>query len=182
MKIRLLALALLAGCGSFKEARLADLSNPAPCPNVFVLDDAARRIDFAGEPGLDTVAWSAELLDVRSSCRYAEDSPIRAELEIDIAVGRGPAAAGETVDVTYFVAVTRTNRDLIGKEEFTVPVTIKEGGRAVVTLTEAVNGIVIPRANSNIAGTNFEIAVGFSLDREQLLFNRSGRSLKFPEL
>ncbi|MBB4657808.1 hypothetical protein [Parvularcula dongshanensis] len=178
----LLTLLLLAGCSSLRESRRrAEQANPAPCPNVFVLDDAARIIEFDGEPSLDTVAWTGEVRDVRTNCRYVEDTPISAEIEIDFALGRGPAASGYQHELQYFVAVTRTNRDLIEKSEFTLPVTFREG-RATVTLTDEVDGIVIPRANADTAGTNFEIAVGFVLTRDQLLYNRSGDSLKFPEL
>lgn len=175
----------LASCASLgdalEEAAMADQANPAPCPNVFVLDDAARLIEFAGDPALETVAFTAEVRDVRSACRYVEDSPIRATVEMDLAVGRGPAADGETFPLTYFVAVTRTNRDLIAKEEFTVPVTFR-GDTAVVSFTEDIDEIEIPRKGEQTSGINFEIAVGLSLSREQLIYNRSGRSLKFPEL
>ena len=181
----LVALTALAGCGSvgdaLEEARANSAANPAPCPNAFALDEAARMIVFDGEPSLEAVAWSAEVTDVRTSCRYTTDRPIEARVEMDFAVGKGPAASGDTLDVTYFVAVTRRDKDLIAKEEFTVPVTVRDG-LATVELTEKIREIVIPRAGENTSGTNFEIAVGFSLSREQLLYNRSGRSLKFPEL
>lgn len=177
----------LAACGSLgdsvKEARANSAANPAPCPNAFALDEAARMIVFDGEPALGTVAWSGEVTDVRTSCRYTTDKPIEAQVEMDFAVGRGPAATGETFDVTYFVAVTRRDKDLIAKREYTVPVTVSaEGGIATVSFTQSVRDITIPRAGPNTSGTNFEIAVGFALSREQLLYNRSGRSLKFPEL
>ena len=186
MLLRLALLALpLAACAAVGEAlenaAAADEANPAPCPNVFVLDDASRLVDFRGEPSLDTVAFSAEVRDVRTACRYSEDRPIRATVELDLAVGRGPAADAETFPLTYFVAVTRTNRDLIAKEEFTVPVTFRCDS-AVVTFTEALDEIEIPRKGEQTSGTNFEIAVGLAVTREQLLYNRSGRSLKFPEL
>ena len=179
------ASALPAGCSSvgdaLQEARENSGANPAPCPNAFALDEAARMVVFDGEPALSNVAWSAEVTDVRTSCRYTADNPIDAQVEMDFAVGRGPAAEGRTFDVTYFVAVTRRDKDLIAKREFTVPVTVRDG-RATAALTERVRDIVIPRLDENTSGTNFEIAVGFALSREQLLYNRSGRSLKFPEL
>ena len=174
---------VLAACSSdgLEEARANAGGNPAPCPNAFALDEAARMIVFDGEPSLETVAWSAEVTDVRTSCRYTTDKPIDARVEVDFAVGRGPAATSEDLEVGYFVAVTRRDKDLIAKEEFVVPVTVRDG-LATVTFTEEIKRITIPRANENTSGTNFEIAVGFALSREQLLYNRSGRSLKFPEL
>ena len=182
MRLPLISLLALGSCSSLDEMRLANESNPGPCPNVFVLQDAARFVEFNGDEQLSSVAWSGEVTDVRSSCRYAEDTPIRARLEIDFAVGKGPAAEGASFPLTYFVAVTRRDRDLIAKEEFTVPVTVNREGVASVRLTEQVNDILIPRLGEQTSGTNFEIAVGFALSREQVVYNRSGRSLKFPEL
>ena len=178
MKRQLVAgLALLAatGCSSLQNANQA---NPAPCPNVFALNDASKMVEFAGDPALDNVAWSAEIVDVRSSCRYFEEEPIKALVEIDFAVGRGPAATSDVKDINYFVAVTRTNRALITKEEFAVPVRIRDN-IATATFTEELSDILIARKGANTSGTNFEIAVGFVLTREQLLYNRSGKSLKF---
>ncbi|WOI53751.1 hypothetical protein [Parvularcula sp. LCG005] len=187
MRLVLAAAALLSlsACGSVGESletmRLASEKNIGVCPNVFALEDAARMIDFVGDPSLDNVAWSAEITDVRTACRIQADRPITATVEIDFAVGKGPAASGTVKDLTYFVAVTRRNREVIAKTEFTVPVKI-EGGIATVRLSDDVDGIVIPRKDGDTAGTNFEIAVGLSLDRQQVLFNRSGESLKFPNL
>ncbi|GGY44218.1 hypothetical protein [Parvularcula lutaonensis] len=179
----LLALVLLLeGCASTERRRAARLANPAPCPNVFVLEQAARFIDFRGaEPALENVAFSGEIDDVTSSCRYYADVPIDAEVAFTMSIGRGPAAEEDTVMVEYFVAVTRTNRDVIAKETFQVPVTFKPG-QSVVTLTEEIESIVIPRAKEATSGLNFEIAIGFVLTEEQFRWNRSGASLKFPEL
>ncbi len=176
-----LAGAALAGCAAIEEAQLSTEQNIGLCPNAFVLSDAARMVDFVGEPAIDTVAWSAEITDVRTSCRYVGDRPIEASVEIDFAVGRGPAADTQEKAVPYFVAVTRRNLDLIAKEEFSAPVKInRELG--IATVTQSIDQIVIPRADEGTSGANFEIAVGFSLTRDQVLYNRSGSSLKFPEL
>lgn len=181
--VLLLALGLvLQGCANQERARAARRANPAPCPNVFVLDEAARFVDFRGaEPSLDTVAFSGEFDDVVTSCRYYADVPIEAELSLAFSIGRGPAAQEETVMVEYFVAVTRTNRDVIAKETYQVPVTFKRG-QSVVSLTQEIDQIVIPRRSDQTSGVNFEIAVGFALTEEQFRWNRSGASLKFPEL
>jgi hypothetical protein len=51
-------------------------------------------------------------------------------------------------------------------------------GENVVTRTEEIERIVIPRANEEISGENFEILVGFELTPEQLQFNRDGRRFR----
>ncbi|MEM9840374.1 MAG: hypothetical protein AAF830_14635 [Pseudomonadota bacterium] len=179
--ILVVAAALLTGCANYGRNAAARQANPAPCPNVFVLSDAARFIDFGeAEPSLEAVAFSGEFENVETRCRYYADVPIQAEVDVTFAIGRGPAAVGQTYDVRYFVAVTRTNRDVIAKQEFSTPVTFKEG-RNVVRISQSINDIMITRKGSETSGVNFEIAVGFVLDRDQVLYNRSGKSLKFPE-
>lgn len=175
---------VLGGCSSLSNnlGTRASQRNPAPCPNVVVLNDAARMIEFAGgEQTAANVAWTGEIKDARGACRYVEDRPIEAQVEVDFAFGKGPAAQGNTHTVNYFVAVTRTNRDLIARQEFSVPVTFRSG-RSVVNISEAVNNIIIPRKDKSISGVNFEIIVGLSVSKDQLLYNRSGKSLKFPQL
>ena len=175
------AASLLAGCAAYERQRAAQQANPAPCPNVFVLEDAASFIDFGDEePSLDAVAFSGEFDGVETRCRYYDAVPIDAEVDLAFSIGRGPAATTATYEVRYFVAVTRTNRDVIAKQEFVTPVTFKEGQR-VVHLQQSIDQIVIPRRDEGTSGLNFEIAVGFVLDRRQVLYNRSGKSLKFPD-
>lgn len=175
------ALALtLAGCSTFSRDAEARLRNPAACPNVVVLGDAARIVKFDGEQTLEDVAYSGEILDVSTSCRYYGEEPILADVKVDFAFGRGPKGADSNIKMKYFVAVTRRDTDLIAKQEFTLPV--KFGSRSTVELTEKINQIVIPRRDGNVAGANFEIVVGLALTKDEVRFNRSGKSLKFPSL
>lgn len=169
---------VIAGCSGSR----AELErNPAPCPNVLVLNDAARIIEFDGEARLGNIAWSGEIANVNIVCRYFDDKPITGSLEIDFALGRGPKAGDEAKDYTYFIAVTRRNLEVIAKQEFTVRGNFTKG-RDVVAVREKIKKFVIPRASEKTNGTNFEIIIGFSLTREQTVYNRSGKSLKFPNL
>ena len=72
-----------------------------------------------------------------------------------------------------FVTVTRRDRSVLAKERFDVNVTFP-AGQDIVRITEKVPGIVIPRANETVSGTNFEVIVGFDLTPEQIAYNRSG--------
>lgn len=182
---KLLAAALFAAalgvsaCSSL--SREAQEANPAPCPNIVVLQDAARFIEFDGEEGLENVAYTGEIIDATSTCRYFGDEPIDAEVEIEIAFGKGPKATENDKVFNYFVAVTRTNLEVIAKQNFAVPVEFGER-RTVVLKQEEIDRIVIPRAGENTSGTNFEIIIGFNLTAQQAIFNRSGKSLKFPDI
>lgn len=174
----LMAALPLGACGSTKEAKLA---NPAPCPNVVVLSDAARLIDFAGEEQLENVAWSAEVEGVSLACRYVADKPIDASMKIDLAFGRGPKADAREHDFSYWIAVTRTDREVITKQEYVVPVKFDEG-KPTRRVEHEIEKIFIPRKDGNTSGTNFEVVVGLVVTPKQAIYNRSGKSLKFPEL
>jgi len=177
----LLAASLLTACGNVDKQRAARAANPAPCPNAFVLSDASRFINFGGaDQTIENVAYSGEFQDVQTRCRYFADVPIEASLDLVMSLGRADATNAETIEVQYFVAVTRTDRDVIAKEEFATKVSFKEGQR-VATIAPEISRIVIPRKGEETSGVNFELAVGFVLDRRQVIYNRSGKSLKFPE-
>lgn len=173
------AAAIASGCaGNRKEAKL---TNPAPCPNIVVLADAARLVEFAGEERIEDVAWTAEIEDVSLACRYVAEKPIDVEVNVSLAFGRGPKAAGDKKNFAYWVAVTRTNREVIEKKEFLLPVEFG-GDDAVKRVNQEIEKIVIPRKGEETAGTNFEVVVGLVLTPQQAIYNRSGKSLKFPEL
>lgn len=176
----LIAALSLQGCAS-NDDRAAREANPAPCPNVLILNDASRFIEFDGEETIENVAYTGEMIDVQSSCRYFTDKPIDAGLTIDLAFGRGPKATENEKVFNYFVAVTRTNSEVIAKQEFQIPVRFG-GDDDVVVESVDIDEIIIPRAGENVSGTNFEIIVGFSVTPAQAIFNRSGKSLKFPNI
>lgn len=174
------AVVMISGCADSERRAAARQANPAPCPNAFVLQDAARFIEFSDGESLDAVTLSGEFDGVSTRCRYYADLPIEAEVDLAFSIGRPAADTAETRTVRYFVAVTRTNRDVIAKQVFEAPVKFQRGQR-IAQVQHSIDRIVIPRAGEETSGVNFEIAVGFVLDREQVLFNRSGKSLKFPE-
>lgn len=174
----LLASAALAGCGSTKEAKLA---NPAPCPNIVVLEDAARLIEFDGDETIENVAWTAEIENVSLSCRYVGTKPIDAAVKIDMAFGKGPKADSSEHQFNYWVAVTRTNREVITKAEYKVPVRFGDT-ESVRRAEREIESIIIPRKDESISGVNFEVIIGLVVTPKQALYNRSGKSLKFPDL
>lgn len=153
--------------------------NVGPCPLMGVLYDSARIVEFA-QPGVQryaNVAFTGEMRGVRGLCRYVGPDPIRMGIEIDMAFGRGPAATAEHKTYRYWVAVTRRGAAAIQKQYFDVNVAFPQG-QDVVTHAEQIGSIVIPRANPNVSGENFEILVGFELTPDQIAFNREGRRFR----
>jgi hypothetical protein len=153
--------------------------NVGPCPLMGVLYDNARMVTFANpaEERYANITYTAEMQGVRGLCRYVGEDPIRMSIEVDMSFGRGPAATADRQTYRYWVAVTRRGRAPIEREFFEVDVRFPRG-EAVVNRTEEIEEIIIPRANADVSGENFEILVGFELTPEQVAFNRDGRRFR----
>tara|TARA_R110002072_G_scaffold17079_4_gene65538 strand:+ start:4130 stop:4717 length:588 start_codon:yes stop_codon:yes gene_type:complete len=180
----LLLSASLVGCQTAEEIFADVESNPGACPSALTLYDAHRSVEFAdpasytnGQAVYSGVSYTGELLAVRSLCRYYEDRPIIANLEIDMGFGRGPAATAETHTYRYFVAVTRRDTVVIHRETFPITVRFRPGEDRVF-LQETIDRITIPRADEGISGDNFEIIVGFDLTEDQIAWNRTGQRFR----
>ena len=153
--------------------------NAGPCPLMGVLYDSSRLVEFQ-QPGQEryaNIAFTGEMRGVRGLCRYVGADPIRMAIEIDMAFGRGPAATAENKTYRYWVAVTRRGVAPIEKQYFDVEARFPNGA-SVVTTTEHIQEIVIPRANETVSGENFEILVGFELTPSELQFNRDGKRFR----
>lgn len=156
-----------------------DRPNVGPCPLLGVLYDNARVVDFneGGNQRYANIEYTGEMQGIRGLCRYVDEDPITMSIEVDMAFGRGPASTSNRQTYRYWVAVTRRGFGPIAKEYFDVDVRWN-GDEAVVTRTEEINSIVIPRADADTSGENFEVLVGFELTPEQLQFNRDGRRFR----
>jgi len=153
--------------------------NVGPCPLMGVLYDSSRLVDFAasGNERYANIEFTGEMQGVRGLCRYIDADPITMSIEVDMAFGRGPAATSDRQTYRYWVAVARRGLAPIEKVYFDVDVRW-DRDEVVVTRTEEIERIVIPRANPDTSGENFEILVGFELTPEQLQFNRDGRRFR----
>ena len=174
----LFAAVILSGCGGGKLADSFDTrQNAGPCPPVGALYDSSRYVDLDGGGELYTnIEFTGEVIDVRLFCRYVGDDPLEAEVEIDFAFGKGPAAQSDSHTYPYYIAVTRRSGRVLAKEYFNVQADF--AGRPLAGKTEVIETIVIPRVDESISGTNFEVIVGFDLTDEQLEFNRAGKRFR----
>jgi len=153
--------------------------NVGACPLMGVLYDSSRLVQFAqpNAPRYANIAYTGEMEGVQGLCRYIDADPITMNVDINMEFGRGPAATSDRRTYRYWVAVTRRGRAPIAKQYFDIDVAFPRN-QAVVSRVEHINRIVIPRANADISGENFEILVGFELTPEQLQFNRDGRRFR----
>jgi hypothetical protein len=159
-------------------APLPQLKNAGPCPYVKVLYDAARYVELKDNVAAAAdVGYTGEISNISAMCLYKSDQPIRVRAQILFQLGRGPQAKGRTKVYHYWVAVTDRNNAVLGKSEFTLPVTFP-AGEDRVNKVEAFDNIVIPRKDTKVSGANFEVLVGFDVTPEMADFNRAGKRFR----
>lgn len=159
-------------------APLPQLRNAGPCPYVKVLYDAGRFIEFKdGKESAATVGWTGEIQGVSAGCEYKDDEPIRVQVELLFAMGRGPAAIGQGKTYRYWVAVTSRNQSVIAKEYFDLPVSFAAGEDRVF-VRDTIANITIPRASLDTSGANFEVLIGFDVTPQMAAFNRDGKRFR----
>ncbi|HZK99319.1 MAG TPA: Tat pathway signal sequence domain protein [Caulobacteraceae bacterium] len=157
---------------------MAQPQNAGPCPYVKVLYDAARYVEFKdSREASAAVGYTGEIENISSACAYKAIEPIRVAMQVLFELGRGPQAQGSRKDYHYWVAVTDRNHAVLSKEWFTLPV-VFPAGKDRVTLTETLAGVRIPRANSNVSGSNFEVLIGFEVTPAMAAFNRDGKRFR----
>lgn len=161
---------VLSGC-----AAVDSRPNQGPCPAAGSLYEAQRVVKLDGQGDqYSNIRYTGEITGVSLFCRYVEDNPITAAVDLEMSFGRGAQATSDTETYNVFVAVTRTNRAVMEKQIFPIEVRFPRGVD-VVTRKETIGRIVIPRADSTISGANFEVLVGFELTEEERAFNEGGR-------
>ena len=151
--------------------------NSGTCPPAGAIYNASRIVAFNGEEQFyPNVEYTGEIVDVRLYCRYTGTNPVRAEVEIDFALGKGPAATSNRRDYGYWVAVTRRSGKVLNKEFFTVQGDFSDG--PISGKTEVIQEIIIPRADESVSAANFEVLIGFDLTEEQITYNKEGRRFR----
>ena len=163
---------MLSACADVAQ-NLDDKPNVGPCPVAAALYDTGRMVDINGAERHENVVFTGAVEGVRGYCRYVGNNPITMEVEVDFAFGKGPKATTSSRTYPVFITVVRRDKSVLAKETFNIEVAFP-AGKDIVRHTETIPGIVIPRANDTVSGSNFEVFVGFALTPEQLAYNRSG--------
>jgi len=161
-----------------RQAPLPGKRNAGPCPYVKVLYDAARYEEFKdGQQASSAVTYTGEIEGISADCSYRAAEPIKVKVDLRFALGRGPQATDSHKTYTYWVAVTHRNREVLAKEYYTLPVSFPSG-QDRIGLSDRIDNITIPRANTTVSGENFEILVGFDVTPEMADFNRLGKRFR----
>jgi hypothetical protein len=161
-----------------EQGPLPDQKNSGPCPYAKVLYDAGRYVELkGGEEAPEAVGYTGEIEGLEASCSYKSNQPITEHLAVGFAFGKGPTAKMMHKNYRYWVAVTVRNLAVLDKQYFTVPVQFIPG-KDRVDYVDRLADITIPRANTKVSGSNFEILVGFDVTPEMADFNRQGKRFR----
>ncbi|MEI9904250.1 MAG: hypothetical protein WDN06_09885 [Asticcacaulis sp.] len=76
------------------------------------------------------------------------------------------------------MAVTERDKTVLAKQEFDLPVTFAADQQRVDVNTR-LEGILIPRADITVSGSNFEVLIGFDVTPQMADFNREGKHFRF---
>jgi hypothetical protein len=164
------ALLVLSGCSWLP---FSSSSKPAePCPSAVILRPLANTVVFGSAPerNPENVAFYGLLSEVDRKCDYAGDA-MHLILDVIVVGQRGPAGKINTVDLTYFVAVTGPNQSIVSKKPFTVrigfdPDQIRAG------VTDHIEE-VIPLAGHK--GTDLNVLLGFQQNPDVVDFYKHYR-------
>ena len=165
-----LGLLLLSGCSWFSSSSSTTASQS--CPSAVILRPLSNTAVFGSalERNPENVAFYGLLSEVDRRCDYVGDA-MHLSLDVIIIGQRGPAGKTNTVDLTYFVAVTGPDQSIISKKPFTVrigfdPDQIRAG------VTDHIEE-VIPLAGHK--GTDLHILLGFQQNPETVDFYKHFR-------
>ena len=162
-------LLVVSGCSWF--------SSPPPpaenCPNAVILRPLANTAVFgaAAERNPGNVAFYGLLSEVERKCDFAGGDAMHLSLDVIVVGQRGPASKGDSVDLTYFVAVTGPGQSIISKKPFTVRIGF-EPNQIRAGVTDHIEETV---ALAGHKGTELNILVGFQQSPDVVDFYKNYR-------
>jgi hypothetical protein len=117
----LAVLVALGGCSWLSSS--SSKSTTEACPSAVILRPLAQTAVFGQAPERrpDNVAFYGILSEADLKCEYTPGA-LHMNLDVIVVGERGPAAAGDVVDLNYFVAVTGPDQTILSKKPFAVRV------------------------------------------------------------
>ena len=159
--------ALLTGCSVFEK------KDTRACPRIEIVSDLSRLVKFRNGSGrdLNDVLYSARFDDVKTGCSYDKNG-VTVEMTVSLRGERVRAGLTlPTADVTYFVAITDRNQNIVAKQNFTSQFTFPDKGMAAID-DELVQRIPLAPTSP---GSDHTLILGFQLTPEEIDFNAKNR-------
>jgi hypothetical protein len=158
-----LSLALLAGCVGGDSP-----PPPALCPKVGIID-GLQSLERPTAPGSAELGYYAALENVDGACR-PEQGDLVVEMAIDLVVRPGASVSGTTLDLPYFVAISRPDGTVIDRQDFVGRVSVPTGARRA-GITETFSQRFVGLAQG---AAGYQVMFGFALPEDEALRQRQG--------
>ena len=156
-------LAILGGCSG------GDSPPPAPlCPRVGIID-GLQSFERPATDGSGALGYYASMENVDGACR-PEQGDLVVEMAIDLVVRPGAAVAGTTLELPYFVAISRPDGEVIDRQDFVGRVPVAPGARRAGT-TETFSQRFVGLAQG---AAGYQVMFGFALPEDEALRQHQG--------
>ncbi len=172
--ISLTSLLLIGACGKFS---ILDTPIVLKCPEYFIIEEAAGRIQFRDGPGRDIVDIEdkAQIGNIDLGCiSNVKTNTNAGSMDLEIApifgVERGAADRDQKATLPYFISITDQNRNILYREAFKFNVSFAGNKTRLIAKAPLVK-IEIP-ITSERRSSFYRIYVGMELTKDQLAHNR----------
>lgn len=168
----LLGFLALTGCSWFSASSSSSKKADETCPGTVVLRSLANTAVFAPGPDRrpENVAFYGILSEANLKCKYSTDA-VHFDLDVVIVAERGPSAKGDSVDFSYFVAVTAPDQTILSKKPLTVRIGF-EANQKRAGVTDHIEE-TIPLGGRT--GSDLNVVLGFQQSPEVVEFYRRFR-------
>lgn len=173
-----LAIGLVAALGACES--MNPLSKPLvqPCPDYFILEDAANLTKFRDGPGRDLtdVLFRAKMTTVQLECTSHIEKDTKSgsmDILIQPMVGAelGAAYGGGDAVVSMFVAVMDPDKKILFRD--TTKMTISFEGNKTQLIARAPGTVVEVPIRPDLNSRFYRVYAGFELTRDEVEYNRS---------
>lgn len=163
--LALATVASLAGCGA------PDPQFAPACPSLALLHDAEDLSRYAGSgKDLRDLALQAHIVAIPATCTWAEKrEKVRATMQVNFDLTRGPAAAGRRFEVPYFLAVTEGDH-ILDEQDYMLGAVFPPNVDHAPFAGQKVD-LLLPVSREKSAAA-YQIYVGFRLSPDELATNR----------
>ncbi|GBQ75267.1 hypothetical protein AA14337_0178 [Acetobacter malorum DSM 14337] len=159
-------LTTLGGCGDEENASIAFAPS---CPLTHIPPEAADYYLYDGKTAtFPHLITRASILKLQGDCLGAGPKDLKTRIALRFVVNHGPAAAGSTVTLPWFIAVLHGDRIVnkhVFKHTFQFPANLSS-----ITSDSKVVTVDLPIPPKNI-DSDYRFEVGFQLTKEQLDYN-----------
>ena len=143
---------------------------PPACPSLALLRDAADLTRYSpGGHDIRALTVDARITGAPATCSFDTSSKVKATLQVDFRVTRGPAASGRGIALPYFVAVTQGGR-ILDEQDYVVAGAFPASSSEVDLKGE--QGPVLLPITKDRSAAAYQVYVGFRLSPDELAINR----------